>query len=359
MNAPEHDETLLVRREGRIGRLVLNRPRQINSLTHQMVQGIGAALDAWADDDEVAAVLITGAGERGLCAGGDIREIYQDVRAGQSRALEFWRDEYLLNARIAGYPKPYIAVMDGITMGGGVGISGHGSLRIVTERSKVAMPETVIGFVPDVGGTYLLSRAPGESGTHLALTGGPAGPADAILCGLADFFIPVGRIEKFIAALIGTEFTDHTDPTEVARRFATSAPEGELTTNREWIDACYSADTVEQILERLDAVNAPAAKDAADRIRGNSPTAVKVTLRAIRQARELSTLAEVLQQEYRASCAGHSSADLVEGVRAQIIDKDRHPCWSPPSLGLVRDADVERYFAPLGERELAFPTGAR
>ena len=168
---PTGTTDVLLRTEGRPGFLTLNRPRAIKALTHPMVLAVDAALTDWEHDPAVTTVVIKGAGERGLCAGGDIRAIHDDARAGGSASAAFWRDEYRLNARIARYPKPYVALMDGIVMGGGVGVSAHGSVRVVTERSRVAMPETGIGFVPDVGGTYLLGRAPGELGTPLALTG--------------------------------------------------------------------------------------------------------------------------------------------------------------------------------------------
>lgn len=184
------DEPVLLHTEGRVLHITLNRPRALNALTHSMVCHIDDALTGAAGDEAVVAVVIRGAGDRGLCAGGDIRSIYEDARAGRRASVDFWRDEYRLNARIARFPKPYVALMDGIVMGGGVGVSAHGGVRVVTERSRVAMPETGIGFVPDVGGTYLLSRAPGELGTHLALTGRAVGAADAILCGLADHFVP-------------------------------------------------------------------------------------------------------------------------------------------------------------------------
>jgi enoyl-CoA hydratase len=344
------DEEVLVEREGRIGRLVLNRPRAINALTHGMVRRIDQALTDWERDDDVAIVLITGAGDRGLCSGGDIRVIYQDARSDApdrgEAARAFWRDEYLLNGRIARYPKPYVALMDGITMGGGVGISAHGNLRVVTERSVVAMPETGIGLSPDVGGSYLLAQAPGELGTHLALTAGSFSAADALLCGFADVFIPSDRLKPFRQALI------ETDPAEAARTCTQPAPEGELAAHRDWIDACYCADTAEEIVERLRGHGGQAAKEAADRICRNSPTAVKVTLRALRRARELGRLEPVLDQEYRLSCAALDSPDLVEGIRAQVIDKDRRPRWSPPSLTEVTGPDVDRFFAPIGDREL-------
>src|SRR5690606_37415899 len=192
---------VLLHRDGRAGRAVLNRPRALNALTHAMVGDLDAALTDWEHDDEVAAVVLTGAGERGLCAGGDIRSIYEDARCVRTGTREFWRDEYRLNARIAGYPKSYVAVMDGIVIGGGVGVSAHAGVRVVTERSRIAIPETGIRFVPDVGGTWLLSRAPGELGTHLALTAAPAGAGDAIRCGLADHYVPADRLPGFTAAL--------------------------------------------------------------------------------------------------------------------------------------------------------------
>ncbi|MBM4569359.1 enoyl-CoA hydratase/isomerase family protein, partial [Rhodococcus hoagii] len=192
---------VLVERVGALGRITLNRPKAINALNHAMVRSMAAALLEWADDDAVDAVLLTGAGERGLCAGGDIVSIYHDARDGGSGSKDFWRDEYVLNAAIARYRKPYVAIMDGIVMGGGVGVSAHGNVRVVTERSTIGMPEVGIGFVPDVGGTYLLSRAPGELGTHVALTTARMSAGDAIACGFADHFVPSDRVGEFEQAL--------------------------------------------------------------------------------------------------------------------------------------------------------------
>nr|WP_308801057.1 enoyl-CoA hydratase/isomerase family protein [Streptomyces polyasparticus] len=334
-------DDVLLRTEGRAAHIVLNRPRALNALDHAMVGAIDAALSAWETDSSVATVVLSGAGERGLCAGGDIRAIHDDAKAGGTASAAFWRDEYRLNARIARYPKPYVALMDGIVMGGGVGLSAHGALRVVTERSRVAMPETTIGFVPDVGGTYLLSRTPGLLGTHLALTGAAVGATDAQLCGLADHFVPsalLPHLREDLARL----------PAHVAvERWAQPAPEGELAAAREWIDACYAADSVEDILERLLGSGVPAAKEAAVTLQSKSPTSLKVTLEAVRRARELSTLEEVLVQEFRVSCAAVTMPDLVEGVRAQVIDKDRSPKWTPADLASVTAADVERFFAPV------------
>ncbi|MGW1494728.1 enoyl-CoA hydratase/isomerase family protein [Streptomyces sp. NPDC002402] len=344
--ALDESEPVLLRTEGRAGYITLNRPRALNALTHPMVRTVDAALAAWEQDPAVEVVVIAGGGERGLCAGGDIRAIHADALAGGSGSVAFWRDEYRLNARIARYSKPYVALMDGIVMGGGVGVSAHGDVRIVTERSAVAMPETGIGFVPDVGGTHLLAQAPGELGTHLALTGSAVGAADALLCGLADHFVPSQRLAELTASLAVL------DVSETVRRYAAAAPEGELAPHREWIDHSYAADTVEEILARLLDSGDPAAKEAAETILTRSPTSLKVTLAAMRRARALGELEPVLDQEFRVSSAAFSSPDLIEGVRAQVIDKDRRPRWSPAELSEVTEADVARFFAPLGEREL-------
>ncbi|MFF9044512.1 enoyl-CoA hydratase/isomerase family protein [Streptomyces parvulus] len=338
---------VLFRRSGRAAHVVLNRPGALNALTHEMVLRVGEALTRWEHDPGVEVVVVTGAGERGLCAGGDIRAIHDDARDGDGTAsAAFWRDEYRLNARIARYPKPYVAVMDGIVMGGGVGVSAHGSVRVVTERSRIAMPETGIGFVPDVGGTHLLALAPGELGTYLALTGVPIGAADALLCGLADHHVPSAALPALVDAL--AELPVH----DALARHVQAPPPGRLAGRRDWIDACFRADTVEEIVQRLLAQGAPAAKETAETLLAKSPTALKVTLAALRRARRLGPLERVLDQEYRVSCACLRSPDLVEGIRAQVVDKDRDPSWTPATLVEVSDADVERFFTSLGEREL-------
>ncbi|MGP3689514.1 enoyl-CoA hydratase/isomerase family protein [Streptomyces sp. IBSNAI002] len=340
------DDTVLLAVEGRTGVITLNRPKALNALTHAMVGRMARALAAWERDPAVHQVLVRGAGERGLCAGGDIRAIHDDAKAKTTASAEFWRDEYRLNARIARYPKPYVALMDGIVMGGGVGISAHGGVRVVTERSRVAMPETGIGFVPDVGGTWLLGRAPGRLGTHLALTGAAVGAADALLCGLADHFVPAARLPELTAALAGAPVH------EVLPRYTAAPPPGELAGRRPWIDHCYAADTVEETVERLLADGDPAAKEAAETVLAKSPTALKTTLAAVRRAAALGSLEEALVQEFRVSCNALAWPDLVEGIRAQVVDKDRRPRWSPPALADVTGADVERLFAPLAGGDL-------
>ncbi|MGW6913839.1 enoyl-CoA hydratase/isomerase family protein [Kitasatospora sp. NPDC054939] len=333
--------------DGAVGRIVLDRPRALNALTPGMITAVRSALEAWASDGAVTAVVLTGAGERGLCAGADIRLFHRDAQAGGAEARAFLRAEYRLNALIGRYPKPYVAVMDGITMGGGVGLSAHGGVRIVTERSVVAMPETRIGLVPDVGGTLLLARAPGELGTHLGLTSGSMTAGDALLCGFADHFVPSAALPALLAAL-----ADGGDPAATVAGYSEQAPAAPLAAERDWIDACYAADSAEEIVERLLAVGAPAAKEAAEQVLGNSPTAVKVTLAALRRARGLAGLEAALEQEYRISATALTTHDLVEGIRAQVVDKDRDPRWSPAALAAVGADEVARFFAPRPDDEL-------
>ena len=345
---PADSDEVLVRADGGVGFLTLNRPKAINSLTHRMVTAMSDALTDWAGNDEIGAVVLDGAGERGLCAGGDVVAIYHSAKAGGAEARAFWFDEYRLNSLISNYPKPYVALMDGIVMGGGVGISAHAGVRVVTETAKVAMPEVGIGFIPDVGGTYLLSRAPGGLGLHAALTGAPFGAGDAIAMGFADHFVPRADLPAFTAAVVA-------DGVAAALGvFSQEPPPSPLAAQRDWIDHCYAGATVADIIGALRGHDEGAAHDAADLIATRSPIACSVTLAAVRRAAALPTLDDVLVQEYRVSCASLRSHDLVEGIRAQLVDKDRNPRWSPASLAAVTEADIENYFAPA-DPDLTFP----
>lgn len=332
-------DDVLISREGRLGRIVLNRPRAINALTHPMVVSIQTALDAWADDPEVATVVLTGAGDRGLCAGGDIVSIYRDAVAGSDGAIRFWQDEYVLNATIAEYPKPFVAIMDGIVLGGGIGLAAHASHRVVTETSSLGLPEVTIGFVPDVGGTWLLSRAPGELGTHLALTGGSATAGDAIALGLADSFVPRDQLPEVFAALQRGENVLSIEPPA-------------STLDRGWIDDAYAGDDVGVILERL---RAGGHDGVADTIGSKSPTSLALTLASLRRAADLNDLRAVLAQEFRVSSRVLRTHDLAEGIRAQVIDKDRTPHWQPATLAEV--GSVDEFFAPLPGGEWVPPRG--
>jgi enoyl-CoA hydratase len=278
--------------------------------------------------------------------------IYQDMLDGGDATADFWAVEYRLNLLISEYPKPYVAFMDGLVLGGGVGISAHGSVRIVTERTRTGMPETTIGFAPDVGGTLLLSRSPGETGTHAALTGAHLNGADALFLGLADHFVASERLPELAAAL-------EAEPVEAAvARVAEPVPTSVLAAQQEWIDACYCGDDAEEILGRLRTVGGKAAREAAaaaDTIEAKSPTAVKVALESLRRVRGLGAdqaLKRALEQEYRVGLHFLAGPDFREGIRAQVVDKDRNPRWKPATLAEVTREDVEAYFAPLGEREL-------
>ncbi|WGM21125.1 enoyl-CoA hydratase/isomerase family protein [Paenarthrobacter sp. OM7] len=344
MGAPETEDEVLFERRGHLGIVTLNRPKAVNALNAGMVQAMFRQLTEWADDDAVATVLVRGAGDRGLCAGGDIVAIYKDMLHGGTETAEFWADEYRLNSLIAHYPKPYVAFMDGLVLGGGVGISAHGSVRVVTERTRTGMPETTIGFVPDVGGTLLLSRSPGETGTHAALTGAHLSGSDALFLGLADHFVPSENLRALAEAL------ESSTPEAAVGRFAQAAPDSALAAQREWIDAAYVYDDAEEIVRSLRSAGAEAAA-AADTIEAKSPTSVKVALESLRRVRGLS-LEEALDQEYRVGLRCLAGPDFREGIRAQVVDKDRNPQWKPPALADVQPSDVEGYFEPLGEREL-------
>ena len=345
---PGPTDEILFERRGHLGIVTLNRPKSVNALTAGMAAAMLDQLTLWAEDDAVATVLVRGAGDRGLCAGGDIVAIYRDMLDGGSATADFWASEYRLNALISAFPKPYVAFMDGLVLGGGVGISAHGSVRIVTERTRMGMPETTIGFVPDVGGTLLLARAPGESGTHAALTGAHLSGSDALFLGLADHYVPSAHLPELAAAL-------EDEPADTAvRRFSGQAPPAALTAQREWIDSCYASDDAEEILRRLRRVDGeagPEAAEAADTIEAKSPTAVKVTLESLRRVRGFS-LEEALEQEYRVGLRCLAGPDFREGIRAQVVDKDRTPRWRPATLAEVTSRDVEAFFASLGDRDL-------
>lgn len=330
--------------DGRVGHIILNRPKAINALTHGMVTAIAVQLREWAADDGIRTVLLTGAGERGLCAGGDIVGLYRAATGGDpDAAARFWADEYRLDALIARYPKPFVALQDGVVLGGGIGLSAHASHRIVTERSSLGLPEVTIGFVPDVGSLFLLARAPGELGTHLALSAGSVGAGDAIAVGLSEHYLPTDRIPDLIDGL-GSEHPD-----AVLDRLAGAAPPSTLTAQRDWIDAAYEGDDVRTVLERLDALGEDArggqAADAAATIRTKSPTALAVTLAALRRAAVLPSLEEALEQDYRVSVHALAAPDFAEGVRAQVIDKDRQPRWNPQQI--PGPGDVDHYFAAV------------
>jgi enoyl-CoA hydratase len=346
----EPDVIVAVR--GSLGLLTLNRPKALNALTHAMVTAMRAALDEWATRDDIVAVAVVGAGDRGLCAGGDIVSLYEQATTGTgAAAAAFFSDEYRLNALIGRYPKPYVAIMDGIVLGGGVGVSAHGSHRVVTERSRIGMPETGIGFIPDVGGTWLLSRAPGELGTHLALTGAMVGAADAIELGLADTCVSSSRTGDLLDALSRLEPGAAAAVSSVIAEFAEPAGHVGLDADRAWIDEAYAGDDATVIVDRMRESGIEAALAAASTIASRSPSAIWLTLAALRRSARSRSLEESLALEFRVALRCVAAPDFAEGVRAQVIDKDRSPRWNPPTLAEVDPATVEAAFAPLSDSE--------
>ena len=351
LEADYQGEEILTAKKGAIGLVALNRPRVLNSLSHDMILDFGKALDAFEADPDVAAVLVTGEGERGLCAGGDIRMFYESGKAGDGKASHFLKAEYRLNARIAGFKKPYVVVMDGITMGGGVGVSSHGSHRIVTESTKLAMPETGIGFFPDIGATWLLSRASGELGTWMGLTGEAINGADAITAGFADWYVPQDRIAELlerVAALPAPALGQSIAST--IRDYTVDGPEGIFCEGRDMIDRCFAFDAVEDIIAALEKEQGDLAARTLAAMRAKSPTSLKVTLRMLREARGSRDLETCLEREFAGTCQVVKVPDFYEGIRAAIIDKDRNPKWSPATLADVAPDSVEAFFAARDER---------
>jgi enoyl-CoA hydratase len=336
---------VLARTARGLGHLRLNRPSAINALDLGMVQRLATALDEWQHSADVDVVLLDGAGERGFCAGGDVRGLAEQIRSGDAEAAGvFFRAEYALNARIAEYPMPVVAIADGVTMGGGVGLAGHAAVRVVTERSRLAMPETRIGFTPDVGGTWLLGHAPGRIGEYLALTGESMDAADAVYAGFADHLVPSDRLPALAEALESR--ADPSSPTELVLLFDETPGPSRLEGARDWIDDAFAADSVSEIVGRLRARPEAAASATADALAQLSPVALTVTLESVRRARALPDLRAVLAQEYGLVLwFAATQPDLLEGIRAQLVDKDRSPRWNPATLDEVDPAAAAAAFA--------------
>ncbi len=339
MDQPAND--LLIGREGRLGRITLNRPRALNALNRAMIDGMTEALAEFAADDEISAVLLDGAGERGLCAGGDIRAVHDATRDGDlGSALAFFRAEYRLNAAIAEFPKPYVALMDGIVMGGGVGVSAHGLWRLVTDRTRLAMPETGIGFVPDVGGTWLLGRA-GVAGLRAALCSTELNGEACLALGLADFLLPAMRLPEVAEVLAGCETRADVAAALAGLAGPTARQPSALP---DWAAYAYARPTMEAILTALKA-GPEAAREEAALLARKCPFSLKVTLRAVRTAPGLGSLRAALAQEFRLVQCLITRPDFREGVRAAIIDKDRSPSWTPATLAEIPDALIDAAFA--------------
>ena len=344
------DPEIICERRGSAGTVLLNRPKALNALTLGMVRALAKALDSWEADPAVTRVVVRGAGEKAFCAGGDIRMLYEAGRAGDlAPSLAFWREEFRLNTHIKRYPKPYVSLIDGMVMGGGVGISLHGSHRVAGDRYRFAMPEVGIGFVPDVGATYALPRLPGEFGTYLALTGAAIGPDEAVALGLATHRVDSADFPALEEALIAGE------PVDAALvRVARPDPGGPLLDERALIDRCFSAETVEDILAQLDEAAASgsdfAAKTAAT-IRSKAPSSLAIAREQMRRGAEMS-FEDAMATEFRIVTRLAEGHDFYEGVRATIVDKDGAPRWRPASLAELPEGFAASHFAPRPGQEL-------
>lgn len=353
-------DEILFDREGPIAIVTLNRPKALNALTLGMCRALLPRIAQWAEDPEVHAVVLRGAGDRAFCAGGDIRAVYElgpqalAMLDGDPEA-DFFRIEYRLNHAIHHFPKPWIALLDGVTMGGGVGLAVHGSHRVTTEKTLCAMPECGIGLFPDIGGGWFLSRCPGETGPYLALTGARIHAADLLYSRMTTHHVASARVDDVVAALADAGWIGHGGlvAEAVLQRFAADPGAATLPRLRPAIDRCFRHDTVEEILAALDAEGGDWAATTAAQIRAASPTSLKVTLRQLRQGKTMPYDA-VAAMEFRMVHRFLARSDFFEGIRAQLVDKTRDPNWRPATLDEVDEAAVAAFFRPLPGRELSF-----
>ncbi len=333
--------------KGRAGVITLNSPATLNAVSLPMVRAMHPQLKAWADDPAVAHVIIRAAGDKAFSAGGDIRALYAWGRAGDETFCTFFRDEYRLNTCIKRFPKPYVALIDGIVMGGGVGVSIHGSHRIAGDRMTFAMPETGIGLFPDVGGTWFLPRLPGETGLYLGLAGTRIRTGDAAALGLATHYVPSGKHQALFEALCTAEDVDR-----CLEGFAKPSGDAPLMAQRDLIDRHFSAASLDGIIANLEGDDGEWAHKALATIRTKSPTSLRITFRQLREGRRLS-FEDCMRLEFRIASRIFHGHDFFEGIRAVVIDKDLLPKWKPDSLEHLSDEDVSGYFSPL-VNELSF-----
>lgn len=331
------EQSVITRRDRRAGRILLNRPKALNALDLDMIRTITRILQEWRDDPHVHVVVIEGAGDRAFCAGGDIRALRDNQLSGNRPAVDaFFTEEYALNLMLSAYPKPYVALIDGICMGGGIGVSVHAPYRVATEHAMFAMPETAIGFFPDIGATFFLPRLPGEIGTYLGLTGARVSGADAVHAGFATHFTPRAQIAQLADALAQ-------DGIAALARFANPLPAFTLEAERKAIDHCFGADTVKEIVKRLHTQSGEWADKTLSLLRGVSPSALCWTLVALRRGAN-QTLAQALDDEFALTKTTMGHPDFAEGVRAMVVDKDRKPRWTPSRIEEIDRAAIEKLF---------------
>lgn len=334
---------LTARIEGRAGRITLTRPDALNALTHEMCKAISAALTAWAEEDRVALVVIDAIGDRAFCAGGDISDIYHAGKAGDlDHGRRFWADEYRMNAELFHFPKPVVSLMQGFVLGGGVGVGCHASHRVVCETSQIGLPECGIGLVPDVGSTLLLARAPGRLGEYLGTTGARMGPGDAIHAEFADYYVPQAAWPELIAALCADG-----DWTAVDRA-ALPPPPSPLASEQDRIDRLFAGDTMRDVVNLLSRDDSALARSAMEAIGRGSPLAVACTLELVHRARLRDRIEHALEQEYRFSHRAVEKGDLLEGIRAALIDRDKRPNWRHASIETVAPVEISAMLMPLG-----------
>ena len=348
---------VIVRRVGQIGRLTLSRPKALHALDQEMCEIMAAALRAWKDDNEIKVVLVDHAADtRGFCAGGDIRMLAESGAGDGVAATNFFREEYRLNTLIKHFPKPDIALMNGVTMGGGVGISVHGSHRIATENTVFAMPETGIGLFPDVGGGWFLPRLPGEVGMWLALTGARLKGSDVVAARVATHYIPTELIGNLTAELERADLSldganlVNTILASRAKRFEPASFEA----HRDRIDECFGKSSVEEVITCLESMDDDWCKAQLKVLATKSPQTLKVAFRQLREGAAFETFEDNMRNEFRIGWRQVRSADFLEGVRAVIIDKDNAPVWPSGNLNKISDEIIDKIFAPLGEEELTF-----
>ncbi|KAB5577395.1 hypothetical protein PHYPO_G00209440 [Pangasianodon hypophthalmus] len=347
---------VLLEKVGNAGVITLNRPKALNALNLSMIRVLTPQLKKWENDSETGLVLIKGAGGKAFCAGGDIRAVTEAGKAGDSLAQDFFREEYILNNAIGTYRKPYVALIDGITMGGGVGLSVHGRFRVATEKTLFAMPEMAIGLFPDVGGGYFLPRLQGKLGLFLALTGFRLKGRDVQRSGVATHFVQSEKISALEKDLVGLKSPSVGDVAAVLDSYQEqSTLDAEkpfvLQQHTKAIDRLFEGSSVEEILEKLQKDQSAFAQKQVETLSKMSPTSLKLTFRQLQAGASLS-LQEVLVMEYRLSQACMRGHDFYEGVRAVLIDKDQSPKWKPATLAEVSEQCVEESFASLGEKDL-------
>lgn len=337
---------VIARKNGRAGHITLSRPQVLNAVTTDMVLAIEAALDAWRADDAIDLILIDSDLDKAFSAGGDVVALYRAATSGDHRGCQaFWRNEYRLVSKIATYPKPYVAVMNGYIMGSGVALSVHGSHRIVTERTAMAMPETAIGLYPDIGSTLMFGKAAGHIGEYLAMTGAQIGAGDAIYTELADRYVPAAALAELKQALFAGDVS-------VLDRFAIDAPDSGLRQNQAIIDACFGVPDAAAVVAALAAHPSPWAQNALTVVQNVAPLSAAVAFEGVRRARSLPDLDACLAVDFRILCRAAAQMDFFEGVRALLVDKDRAPRWRHTDIAQVTRAEIENLFTDIGAQSL-------